>query len=292
MATHDTPEWREFERLVAGLEKQLAPRGAQIKSPDRIRDLVTERMREVDASIRVTRPDGSDELTTIECRKRGQRQDDVWIEQLASKRDKIGATRTIAVSSKGFTKSAVKSAAHFGILLRTATELQGEEFSRAILGLSMGATVTDYRAKVLAILDSDGNSVPLSDLRLLQADPPTHTPIAHDRITGAHVSLDVIAQRVGDRDVPIGGPPVRKRGAIKLQRGDWFVRSVSGDRAISAIEFVIVLVRYEVEATIGQVTDYSDGDKGVLRSISAEGRFADNSGFRIDTTHVHPDDMV
>ena len=48
MATHDTPEWREFERLVAGLEKQLAPRGAQIKSPDRIRDLVTERMREVD----------------------------------------------------------------------------------------------------------------------------------------------------------------------------------------------------------------------------------------------------
>ncbi len=124
MATRSSRQastWKAFERLVAAIEERAAPRNATVTSPDLIRDLLTGRMREVDASIRF-KAGTSDILVTIECRKRGRPADDTWIEQLATKRQKIGAAKTIAVSSAGFTKSAITSAKHHGIELRKLTE--------------------------------------------------------------------------------------------------------------------------------------------------------------------------
>lgn len=115
--------WRAFELLVATIEEKAAPRNATVTSPDSIRDLVTGNMREVDASIRF-KAGTADILVTVECRKRGRKADDTWIEQLATKRQKIGAAKTIAVSSTGFTKSAVKSAQYHGIELRTLSEIK------------------------------------------------------------------------------------------------------------------------------------------------------------------------
>lgn len=100
------PEWRLFEELVARLERAAAPRHATVKSPDRIRDQQTGKLREVDASIKF-RTGFEDILITIECRKRKRKADDTWIEQLATKRQKLGAAKTIAVSSSGFSKSEI-----------------------------------------------------------------------------------------------------------------------------------------------------------------------------------------
>lgn len=119
-------DWREFEKLVARIEKAASLRGAVVKSPDRIRDLTTGQIREVDASIRHSLGT-TDVLITVECRKRGRKGDDTWIEQLATKRSKIGAAKTIAVSSAGFTDSAAKSAKQFGIELRTLSEVSAAD---------------------------------------------------------------------------------------------------------------------------------------------------------------------
>ncbi len=121
-----SPEWKEFEKLVARIERAAAPRGAVVKSPDRIRDLITGQYREVDASIR-TKTEKGDILVTVECRRRSRKADDAWIEQLISKREKIGATRTIAVSSTPFTAPAIKSAKHFGIELRVLSEVSSSD---------------------------------------------------------------------------------------------------------------------------------------------------------------------
>lgn len=124
--TRPEPTWREFERVVAMIEEAAAPRGATVRSPDRIRDLTTGEMREVDASIRL--PVGTVEiLITIECRKRSRKADDTWIEQLAMKRHKIGASKTIAVSEKGFSRSAHLTARHHNIELRTLSEVAPEQ---------------------------------------------------------------------------------------------------------------------------------------------------------------------
>src|SRR5712691_8217782 len=119
-------EWREFEKLVARIERAASPRGAVVTSPDRVRDLTTGQMREVDATVR-SKVGTTEVLITVECRRRGRKDDDTWIEQLATKRQKIGAAKTIAVSGSGFTSSATKSAKHFGIELRTLSKVSASD---------------------------------------------------------------------------------------------------------------------------------------------------------------------
>lgn len=125
-------EWREFEILVAQIEEAASPHGAQVKSPDKIKDLVTGKMREVDASIKY-KVGTTDILITIECRKRGRKDDDTWIEQLSTKRQKIGASKTIAVSSIGFTDSAIKTAKINNIELRTLKEISASDIDNWFL---------------------------------------------------------------------------------------------------------------------------------------------------------------
>lgn len=119
-------DWREFEKLVARIERAAAPRGAVVRSPDRIRDLTTGQLREVDASVR-SKVGTADVLVTVECRKRTRTTDDTWIEQLPTKRQKIGAAKTIAVSASGFSSSAIKSAQQFAIDLRTLAKVSAQD---------------------------------------------------------------------------------------------------------------------------------------------------------------------
>ena len=79
------PEWKQFERLVARIEATLVPKGGVVHSPDRIPDLYTGSLREVDGSIRFNVGSASI-LITLESRRRGVVQDDTWIEQLSAPR--------------------------------------------------------------------------------------------------------------------------------------------------------------------------------------------------------------
>jgi hypothetical protein len=126
------PSWREFERMVAMIEESAVPQGAAVKSPDRIRDLTTGEMREVDASIRF-RLGTVEILITIECQRRSRKANDTWIEQLATKKQKLGAARTIAVSKKGFTRGAHLTAEHHGIELRRLSEVTPQDVKEWLL---------------------------------------------------------------------------------------------------------------------------------------------------------------
>jgi hypothetical protein len=149
-------EWREFEKLVARIEQVASAHSAVVKSPDRIRDLTTGQLREVDASIR-HRVGTTEILITVECRKRRRREDDTWIEQLASKRQKIGAAKTIAVSATGFSKAAIKTAKSLGIELRTLAKVSAADIEGWFL--SKGAVhvfrlIEDLRCFVVLYEDS------------------------------------------------------------------------------------------------------------------------------------------
>lgn len=135
MTRNSDPEWRKFEKLVSRLETDALGHGYTVKSPDKIRCKITGRMREVDASIRPLNKN-LNALTTVECRRRNSRQDVTWIEQLATKRTSIGAVKTIAVSSRGFSAAAKKLAKSKKIELRTMDELDAGNLS-PILGLDL-----------------------------------------------------------------------------------------------------------------------------------------------------------
>lgn len=125
------PEWRQFEELVARIEADAGPLGLKVVSPDHIRSKTTGRLREVDASVRM-KVGTADILITIECRRRGHKQDVTWIEQLATKKQDIGVSRTIAVSSMGFSSGAIDAAHHHGIDLRELSEVSAGDINKMI----------------------------------------------------------------------------------------------------------------------------------------------------------------
>lgn len=118
-------QWREFERLIALIEHRLAPKGAIVRSPDRVADKTTGQPREVDASIRY-RVGSVPILITIECRDRVSLEDVTWIEQLIAKRESIGASATIAVSSRGFSRPATDKAKAHAIETRVLKEVSDD----------------------------------------------------------------------------------------------------------------------------------------------------------------------
>jgi Restriction endonuclease len=119
-------DWKSFERLVALIEETLGPAGVVLKSPDHIRDLLTGSAREVDASIRY-KIGSAPVLITVECRRRNSTEDSTWIEQLACKKGDIGADKTIAVSSSGFSGPAIAKARLKGIETRTLTDITAND---------------------------------------------------------------------------------------------------------------------------------------------------------------------
>lgn len=154
-------EWRQFEQLVSRIEAMAGPKNAIVKSPDRIRDLVTGTMREVDASIR-HRVGTIEVLITIECRKRGRKSDDTWIEQLATKRGKIGAAKTIAVSSTGFSDSAHRTAKMYGIELRTLSEVDASSIEDWFIlsgGIAHGVRHAENIECVVFLQCDDGSAL-------------------------------------------------------------------------------------------------------------------------------------
>jgi hypothetical protein len=110
---------------VHGLEQLLAKAPVEIRSPDYITGKITKTRREVDVSLR-SRVGSVDVLVIIECRDRGKSQDVTWIEQLASKREDVGADKAVAVSATGFSPGARNLARPKQVVLRSLEELEAD----------------------------------------------------------------------------------------------------------------------------------------------------------------------
>jgi hypothetical protein len=243
--------WRDFEELVARIEKAAAPRGAVVRSPDRIRDLVTGRAREVDASIRM-QVGTADVLITVECRKRGRRDDDTWIEQLGSKRQKIGAAKTIAVSASGFTESAVRAAKHFGIELRTLSQVSPSDIEGWFLpggAVHVFRLIEDLRCSVT--LFEPGGQPSEYGFWLHDNDIDIDTPLfACEWIQSpfpARVLLSVLERAHPEMffdAVPFDGSRVEKEFPIEWQQGDLFL-DATPERMPVAFTNLIASVSYQ-----------------------------------------------
>jgi hypothetical protein len=266
-------DWRDFEELVARIEETLAPKGAVVKSPDRVRDLVTGRLREVDASIRLT-VGSTPILVTIECRKRKNVQDDTWIEQLATKRAKIGAAKTIAVSATGFTASAVRTAELHGIEIRTLEDRIGEEIVQQFLaGLQLSLVVTDYVTRTIAFRLDGG--VPLApeeyadELRdAMSGEKPTGV-VATEVSTGRVLTIERIVRSVGDPHIPQDGVAVVKNIVATLPPGAFSVLTKSGPRALGGIELVVEFTSRFVPAPAASLHEYASPDRPIRRTLEA-----------------------
>jgi hypothetical protein len=163
MSRPSSPKWRQFEELVARIEKHLAPKGAKVASSDHVPDFVAGGTRQVDATIRY-RVGSSDLLIAIECRDRSAKPDVRWIEEIASKKADCRIDRMIAVSSKGFTKKAQKKATAHGISARVIKEIALSEIQEWMGSLSLKQALTNFLHRRITFHFYDRQNVPLEVL--------------------------------------------------------------------------------------------------------------------------------
>ncbi len=120
------PKWRQVEKIVALMESALDGTNAVITSPDKIPELSSGHLRDVDVTIK--QRIGSQEVVIgIECRTHRRRQGTPWLEQLKGKRDNLGLAKIVAVSTSGFSKDGRDYASRNGIELCELDRVQTED---------------------------------------------------------------------------------------------------------------------------------------------------------------------
>ncbi|MCU0650125.1 MAG: restriction endonuclease [Gemmatimonadaceae bacterium] len=281
-----TSAWREFQDLVGRIEQIAAKHGAQVKSPDRVPDLVTGTLREVDASIR-QRVGTASVLITVECRRHSTPQDVTWIEQLAAKRRNIGAALTIAVSSSGFTSEATLLASREGIALRTVEQLPEADLQQSIAPV----TQKDPSIEIVALgfsLRSSPQVLGPSDLpaaiqQRLEVEPNNaliFRDTALDRMASLNdifrMAYNAYGTRVFD-GIPHDGSWAKKRVTLDLPDDILFVDSPD---MVIPIASITLEVKMSIRSTVipaDIAVQYSGGtDASTIRH--AEFQFVDDAG--------------
>jgi hypothetical protein len=228
-----TASWKAFQDLVARIEKFSASKDAVVKSPDRRRDLVTGKLREVDASI-VQRIGSATVLITVECRQHAESQDVTWIEQLATKRESIGAAATIAVSAEGFSAEALDLARRKGVITRKVTSLTDAEIEMLLTPVYQASPSMAIVAFGLGLADGQlvGPDTLSRDICERMSVEPCNAAIFCWGATGTRISLNdvfrIATHPTGtaafDR-VPRDGTAVTKRFNFQVDDGALFLDS-------------------------------------------------------------------
>ncbi len=278
MATrlNTSPEWKKFEQLVARIEADASPHGLIVTSPDKIRCKITGRLREVDASVRA-KIGTSPVLITIECRKRRPKQDVTWIEQLATKRNNIGAARTIAVSSTGFSAEAQKMARHHGIELRHLSEVSASEINQLmkldfVLFPHKRCSVARVAFRWFQSLEwamPDPNNVDF----VLPPSADFHAPLFRNIETGATWSLNDLWLQLQEVADPFSGIEKGSRPVVRTAcfpyPGNVTVETPDGPRQLGDVLLSLAL-SLEVELVdldSAKIVEYSDADGSTLQRI-------------------------
>ncbi|HLX62342.1 MAG TPA: restriction endonuclease [Planctomycetota bacterium] len=232
---------RDLERLVELLETYLGGDSrVTIKSPDSLVDKTTGGLREVDVSIRSSI--GSSEILVIlECRDRGSPQDVTWIEQLATKRDDVGADKAVAVSSSGFSEHAGQKAKAKNIDLRTIDERSIADFAtwfipREIVSHARHMDVQHVSVDFL----EDANTDAVQD-----AMPTTNiTAFQLKRVTdGSRLSLMQIVEGCSHEKLFEGimpdAEPITRNLVLIVPDKSFVVETKSGDVPVAQLVYVL-----------------------------------------------------
>lgn len=264
-------DWQRFERLVARIERFLAPIGAVVTSPDHLTDKVTGQPREVDATIRM-RVGSSTVLITIECRKRNSVQDVTWIEQLATKRGQVGADKTIAVASEGFSAPATKAAEFHGIDVRRLEDVTSDDDVRQWFGtFSWIAKVGGFELKRLWYFDLAGQPLGPSEISagfLKNACSKVDAPLLVRFDGTAIVSGRDVAVNVDFSQIALDEPPLTRRVQWVPPPGtDAFVPSEIGRVAVGAVEVEAAYTHRRMPIELAAIADYSTAQDTLVRVV-------------------------
>lgn len=188
---------RALEELIARLEAAASGGQAEVMSPEFFVGRESGVKREVDVTVRST-VGSTTVLVMFECRDRTSTNDVRWIDEIAGKRDDIGADVAVAVAAGGgFSEGAKRAAAARRIDLRTVDEITVEDVVSWCKLTSLRVELFEARShNIEATLFADTPPIELST-------PSTEAPEAVD------VPLDQPIFTLWDaRNVPLPEDPL------------------------------------------------------------------------------------
>lgn len=282
--TSEELTWREFELMVAHIESQLCPLGAVVKSPDKIVDKVSGSLREVDASIRY-KVGSTPILITIECRNRERIQDDIWIEQLVQKQEKIGASATIVVSVNGFTKPAQKSAHHYNIELRTLQEITNSQNLEWLENIRLNVDLVFWKYKSIEIsLDTNDLSVtldPVINNKIYELGHDAY--IAKNDETGQKMYLGEIGSKFVDEGLFPKIPGIEAFGEVWPEE-PLYVATSEGKTKLNRVLLSVEIVAMTTTLTAVKAFDYSSIEGSIAQVAEFHYQY-EGGTFKVGVTH-------
>ncbi|MBN1201711.1 MAG: restriction endonuclease [Anaerolineae bacterium] len=267
---------RDLEILVATVERMLSGTDIEIKSPDKIEGINSKSLREVDVSLRAN-VGSLQVLVIIEVRDRKNTEDVTWIEQLATKKEDVQASKAVAVSSSGFSGGAKNTADKLGIELRSIEQITTEAISSWFHLSNLEVRPPPILSGVLLGTDDSVNQ----DLEnWLREACTTNAPIFIHIRTGKARTIKALFQEVLDQNPQLlyglepGGRTKPMNLLVNYSDPSNRYQIQFGEKVvnITQIGFSAKLPAYSKKVPISQITQYIQvpGDKSIAQSVHFE----------------------
>lgn len=158
----------EFQALIRYLYEELVPVGVIVEESVLLADSTDGNAGDREIDVLLTQEiAGIKVRIAVECRDRRRKADVQWIDELIGKFLRTGVSKIVAVSSSGFTKSALAKAAEHNIETKTLTE----------------AIEADWPSQFLRLGFARFQAVPSVRRYHLEFDPPITEPVDPEWIT-------------------------------------------------------------------------------------------------------------
>lgn len=276
---------RELELLVARLETVLAEYPLRITSPDFLPGRLSHTDREVDVSIRGAL--GTVELLVIiECRHRSRAEDVQWIEQLATKREDVGADKAVAVSSKGFSSAAYAVAHAKGIDLRVISDLSIQDVESWLRLSVLHVHVWNWALQRIDLKVFEAPSPLGGDPELVHTGGFEHLPLRSLATGATHRLGEIVEAGLDslDRDSVSDQP---SRLGLVLSRADdplFEVETRRGWQRVGDLSVVLEMSDEEYEAPVTAVRRYTTATGRMADVVEMETQIG-NMSHRVSFVH-------
>ena len=148
---------KDFEDLITWIQQSVHEK-AQIIPNEKVRDIHTNRTRQIDISIRLS--DGPTHLfVMVEVRDHARPVDVRYIEEINSKKQSVVADAASIVSRSGFTKTALEKAKHLGIQTLTYEEALKSDWSGWIKCKYFGVIERKYENIFIKLGGANSNKI-------------------------------------------------------------------------------------------------------------------------------------
>lgn len=219
-----------------------------VKSPEYVVGQDSGETREIDVSVR-GKFASTEIFVMFECRRREGVEDVRWVEQVATKRGDVKASRAVMVSSSGFSAGARRMADRLNVELRTVRELTPAELAATALPHQVqSATLTLSLAHLGVGLTVKG--LPADKVRQLQLSPEVGQRrgvdfekwILHRKIDGTPVSVLAAAAHF----IALNGPQLLAHLVGPLSTG-------KASKRMQLRANYLPSDRYQMETAVGRV---------------------------------------